>query len=1249
MQVAPKCVPGPLAKGNAGAVDMSWQGLLAYGCHSAVVVVHPDSLEVVQSLDAVSDEPVSLLRWSSEPLSDSFDQPYYLKLAAVDALGAITVWNVADGLPMVRCPPARPLVDLLWLPAGHLLAIETSGRLVLYNTEAGTRVWAYGLPEPMNAAGLDPFHDTVLLLTAASGWVYCVTDWTLELPPASVVRKYRISDAAPAPADPLDRSMSDVEPGAVPQPASGSSRIAKFSSFINRLGSSGSPPSSSPLSSSPPLAGGVASRKDPHLAMPAQLAMNRRSRSLSPRTVASASAAAAATRVEPQGGGKLVDVVYSLSTPSIVYFVLQWEILLFDLVLEQALCAIQLDRKRYAPLTRIYVLRNDPSLLYALHADGLVVCRSTPPNAFEYSVVWASSALRKSSVSGGPLGHVYGAAMAPLSPQRMALVTSLGAVAILDLISPHNASPRLALTGTHEGLTRKLSVLAVAPDGLTAAVGSGDGLVQLVHLGSGEVERTWAVFDTAVMGLAWASSSCLVAYTRDGTPSWADPTKLVSSSGSAEFANALVALNIASGRALPLRTTVTGDAAPITSLAVAASGKLIALAFARPLHETLEIWDMKSDSLLRAVSGHGPIRALAWSPPNYDVSLTTLSAAESTLLAQAASNALVEQLVFATDAHILLRYTVVAGAVHPGASIALDVTEPVTALAWSSTLIVAGTLHGSVHVLDLAHNMLHESASLHGPVTSLAFAHPASPNWARLLVGFDGGGFGVWDALARVALNHSSRTSGLRLLASALSWAGENPVVLSLDGMLRVLDPTLSRASAHMSQRATTATTLSLISPLTLPHHVALSLKARLQHGLQPPELVAPPHISLVECNSDRIRSARDSLRASEANLPARLRAELLAASGPAQRALAAASFFGDQDGVEFWTVVEHYVQKAKQAQSGAEHAPRSQEAPAAYDLITSSASPPPSLPLEDSRHGGSLAATDSASAPSSASKASELLPLSAHHDLLQEREAVVDRDSRLLAMHTHKRGDHEFTLTKVHAHIQLGEYPAAVRMLLETPVDHPAYMVDSLKACLVSAVMSPHSFVSTVKLVATDLVSNGHVTEGVQLLCLIGKRADACRYMQSYGLWREAAWLAKIGLDEAAAAVVFSAWAEHLADAGDVDAAIGVLISLMDWHSALQLLYNRKAYSRAALLARTCVAEGLLVADGDPAATHPRGSAGRSLLPLRPLLEAIYLEYGMFLYHIGAMELAESYLLRAGPTGEHMLECLVQSIIRGP
>lgn len=39
---------------------------------------------------------------------------------------------------------------------------------------------------------------------------------------------------------------------------------------------------------------------------------------------------------------------------------------------------------------------------------------------------------------------------------------------------------------------------------------------------------------------------------------------------------------------------------------------------------------------------------------------------------------------------------------------------------------------------------------------------------------------------------------------------------------------------------------------------------------------------------------------------------------------------------------------------------------------------------------------------------------------------------------------------------------------------------------------------------------------EGVEILCLLGKVLDACKYLQTYDQWQQAAWLAKVRLSYA-------------------------------------------------------------------------------------------------------------------------------------
>lgn len=84
-------------------------------------------------------------------------------------------------------------------------------------------------------------------------------------------------------------------------------------------------------------------------------------------------------------------------------------------------------------------------------------------------------------------------------------------------------------------------------------------------------------------------------------------------------------------------------------------------------------------------------------------------------------------------------------------------------------------------------------------------------------------------------------------------------------------------------------------------------------------------------------------------------------------------------------------------------------------------------------------------------------------------------------------------------------------------------------RACLVATIQSTGAAQSTIKLVATNLIANGSVWEGVQLLCLIGKGLDACRYLLSYGMWESAVWLAKAVLPHKDALEVMRKWADHL------------------------------------------------------------------------------------------------------------------------
>lgn len=63
------------------------------------------------------------------------------------------------------------------------------------------------------------------------------------------------------------------------------------------------------------------------------------------------------------------------------------------------------------------------------------------------------------------------------------------------------------------------------------------------------------------------------------------------------------------------------------------------------------------------------------------------------------------------------------------------------------------------------------------------------------------------------------------------------------------------------------------------------------------------------------------------------------------------------------------------------------------------------------------------------------------------------------------------------------------------------------------SALLNETKVAPVVKLVATSLIANGHITEGAELLTIISKTSDACRYLQSSDRWLDSIWLAKVGV----------------------------------------------------------------------------------------------------------------------------------------
>ena len=193
--------------------------------------------------------------------------------------------------------------------------------------------------------------------------------------------------------------------------------------------------------------------------------------------------------------------------------------------------------------------------------------------------------------------------------------------------------------------------------------------------------------------------------------------------------------------------------------------------------------------------------------------------------------------------------------------------------------------------------------------------------------------------------------------------------------------------------------------------------------------------------------------------------------------------------------------------------------------------------------------------------------------------------------------------------------------------------------------------------------------TEGVQLLTLIDKGLDACRYLQAYGQWEEAAWLAKVSDNKCLVATVtimllqsslcdrdcadvFIQWADHLASptVNQRVKALLVLLSIGHFQRVIETLHNMRYVTHAALFSEACLQYGILSTNQPQTSilvNHVGCYCGyHSSLATSSavLLETVFGDYARYLHSIGYSRAMRHYCSVAGPTGSKLLDQYITS-----
>ncbi|XP_038816159.1 WD repeat-containing protein 11 [Salvelinus namaycush] len=1219
IKLAARTLTGTLNLQNKTAVDWGWQGLIAQGCHSSILIIDPKTSQTIQVLERHKANVVKV-KWSRENYHHSLSSPYSLRLASADSAGKIIVWDVVSGTAHCEIQEhSKPIQDMDWLwtqdaSRDLLLAIHPPNYIVLWNGDTGTKLWKKSYAENILSFSFDPFDPSNLALLTSEGIVF-ISDFSHSKPPGSGGKKVYIASphASPAHTKPV--------PAALPAPTGAKKALNKVKVLITN---------------EKPTAEAVTLNAD------------------------------------------CLQLSYLPSKRNHMLLLYPREILILDLELSQTVGVVAIERSGVPFIQVIPCAQRDA--LFCLHENGCItlrVCRSTtaPDESVaasdpEQSVQELVYDLRSQcdAIRVTKTVRPYRMVICPVNENNAALTVSDGRVMLWELkahvskptVNPNSGlSPLYApvafcgsplgqnqkkiqdlslntmigqslvsgadppppslqqevqlkflLTGLLSGLPLPPFALRMCPPLTTKninhyqpllAVGTSNGSVLVYNLTSGLLHKDLSVHSCEVKGIEWVSLTSFLSFATS-TPNNAGLVR-----------NELQHVDLPTGRCFAFRGEQGNDEPAIEMMKVSHLKQYLVVVFR---DKPLELWDVRTGTLLREMAKNFPtVTALEWSPSHNLKSLkkkqmlareamaryTTLSDNEQSsvessvisLLQDAESKSegggqaisAREHFVFTDTDGQVYHITVEGNTVKDGARIPPDGSMgSIACIAWKGDTLVLGDVDGNLNFWDLKARLSRGIPTHRGWVKKIRFA-PGKGNQKLLVMYTDGAE--VWDTkeVNMVSSLRIGRNVNYRILD--IDWCTSDKVVLaSEDGCIRVLEMAMKSASYRMDEQ-------DLTDPVWCPYlllpRAALTLKAFLL--LQPWSGTFTMDITQVDYTEKHeikglIQEQLNSMSNDMKSVLLDPELNLL------QRCLLVSRLFGDESDLQFWTVAAHYLQSFAQARHLSVPVPEGQS-------------------------------------PAEGTQATPQGHLDIYHDTLCESFYFQRFQLERVHLQEVKRSSYEHTKKCADQLLLLGQTDRAVQLLLETSADNPSYYCDSLKACLVTTITSSGPSQSTIKLVATNMIANGKLAEGVQLLCLIDKAADACRYLQTYGEWNRAAWLAKVRLNPAESSDVLKRWAEHLCSpqVNQKSKAILVLLSLGCFHKVGEMLQSMRYFDRAALFIEACLKYGVMEANDST----------------NKLIGAAFVDYARLLRTLGLRESAAFWASRAGGAGEQLLEELFQ------
>ncbi|XP_062567423.1 WD repeat-containing protein 11-like isoform X2 [Saccostrea cucullata] len=1163
MALSPKIITTTSHPQNRGACDWGWPGLVAYGSHQYVVVADPASSQVTQVL-GIHKGYVTCVKWKPEDIHhDVVVNPYTLTLAAGDAQGNVGLWNVTKGETKATfvCK-GRSVRDITWITnqetsEATVLALYNKSDVIMWDFLTSSQLWKASFAEPLSNICIDPFNKSNAIFLCEDSNILLIEDLHPKTPPSQKYKRISFYGAnGPSPE--------------VSQPTDEQGNMKRNPSSLNKL-----------INMTTSLITGTGESR------------SRKSISEDDRSLQQ----------------QCLQVTFHPGIRHVIFMVYPSQIDIIDIEACIIMATIRLDSKSSYFVKVLPCKQRD--VLYCLHENACITIRvrrldkshctynesqvSTPSTPITpgfgemetdksdiaYDLIWQSDAVRISNKS-----TVYGFNVHPVTEACAALIFSDGKIITWELVSTNTHA--LVLKDMLPGLSKKgqknllmegnrflmtgmvkgfpWSVCTIKSNSLeqvtTAnnpnsqsketllALGMDNGDISILNIQTGQIEREFSVHSDSVKSIEWLNQNILMSWT-------------CSKSGNSPTMgrNEVLLTWTRSGLVEVFRQRLKLESL-ITNIKVSPLRQYVVIAFKT---QPLEVWCLKTRSLLREMPTNFPQpKALTWAPMcswktvvrqlsqrgiNKDITDMTQDDIANLLHDKEYKKIAKEQCVLADRDGTICRITLEERSVSDLTIFPPEVNgmAAVAHIAMKDDMLLLGDITGMLCLWNLTEKKL-KSVPRSGdkPYTGLkTILFNPSTRDHRFAVLYDQG-VDIWlfsqfqDKLNLLAsMKHGKSMPKVQLL----EWADLNHISMVMDdGSIHVVDITSSKVTCSWNQRNSMDT---VFCPHTLPVQGSLILKYLLQNATS----------STVEyrLSTDKAymkKAIDDQLR--------RIDGETLqlltdGKCSTAQRCLTTARLLGDEFDINFWTAALYFLNRAKDQRDN----PRKD---------------PLLLSLDDDQVPGDTRSTDDTTSACS----------EACLDCLRPQSCYMRQQLHRIEQHSKKRKTQTDRRRCIQNFTMMGRVEEATKILLETDFQSGTYREDYLQACLLSCDRTNSTAQSTLKLVATHLIISGKLQEGVIILCLLGKVLDACKYLQTYDQWEQAAWLAKLMLNEKECEEIFSKWIEHLTSTKQMLHAVLIMMSQTKFDDVFKTLSYIGYIETAASFLNACQELGFQLAKDD-------------------------------------------------------------------